>query len=154
MYAAQLGHADVVQLLLSSGAKIQPELQGTAMLLSALHGNLEIAKFSLKHGADVNLATSNGQTALITAQQSGTEYVVKVLLSYGAKIQPELQGDAMVEVALTLIAEERAEARVVGHELLNQQPAMPPEIVKLCCSYVSAQSLDQKEFVSVAELRA
>ena len=88
------------------------------------------------------------------AARNGHADIVELLLRYGAKVPLELQGKDIIKAALTLIAEERAEARVVGHELLNQQQAMPPEIVKLCCSYVSAQSLDQKEFVSAAELRA
>ena len=113
-------------------------------------------------GADVNATDSNGFTIFdgmfsfcyewAAALESDAE-IIMLLLKRGAKVPTDHQDDPLVKFTIEKIAEEKAEAQVGGHELLDQQPEMPIDIVKLCTSYVSDMPLGSEDFVSAAELR-
>jgi ankyrin repeat protein len=70
LYAAREGHLEAVKALLEGAAKIRPdinELSGdklSPMVMSIANGHLAMAKFLLDHGADPNLASLSGLTAL------------------------------------------------------------------------------------------
>ncbi len=93
--AAEVGHTDVVRLLLEKGARVDlPELDGrTALLEASSRGHYEIVESLLKFGANVNPVDLEGLTPLILASNSGYADIVKLLLASGANVDAaERQG--------------------------------------------------------------
>ena len=87
IFAAERGHKDVVQLLLTSGS--DPNLadeDGVTPLLDAVHdGHFEVAKLLLDYGADPNVANKiDGSVSLMYASRSGHENIVQLLLDRGS----------------------------------------------------------------------
>jgi len=66
LYAARDGHLDTVQLLLSSGAKLEKaDADGvTPLLMAILNGHLSMAHFLIGKGANINVADWYGETPL------------------------------------------------------------------------------------------
>ncbi|KAL4964601.1 ankyrin repeat-containing domain protein [Aspergillus stella-maris] len=60
--------------------------QGNLLLLAAFHGYIDIVKFLLEHGLDVNSTSSEGRTALAYAAAKGHVDVVRLLLDHDAEI--------------------------------------------------------------------
>ena len=60
------------------------ENHNTALANAANAGNLEIVKYLVEHGADVNIKGSKGETALFQSARNGRMDVVEYLLSKGA----------------------------------------------------------------------
>jgi len=102
------GHANIVQLLLNSGADInlnnecsKPEF-GTALAAASTKGHINIVQLLLKSGADVNLTSHNSRsryglafsrastvvygTALAAASAEGHLNIVQLLLESGADV--------------------------------------------------------------------
>jgi uncharacterized protein len=52
---------------------------------AAWQGNLEAVKFLLDKGADVNVQTQDGRTAMKLAQERGYKEIVELLKAHGAK---------------------------------------------------------------------
>ena len=69
LYAAREGHLDTVQLLLSSGAKLEKsDADGvTPLLMAILNGHLSTAHFLIGQGANVNVVDWYGETPLWAA---------------------------------------------------------------------------------------
>ncbi|MDX1577357.1 MAG: ankyrin repeat domain-containing protein [Gemmatimonadota bacterium] len=66
-YAARDGHADVVAALLAAGADIDRPTGGdrsTPLLLAAINGHYDLARWLLERGADPNLASEDGVAPL------------------------------------------------------------------------------------------
>jgi ankyrin repeat protein len=112
MWAAEQGHAAVVQLLLENGSSvnakskvIQPirrnglgfaraardgqiptETLGglTALLFAARQGSLDTVRILLASGADVRLAAVDGSSPLLVAVQNGYYEIARFLLDHGA----------------------------------------------------------------------
>ncbi|KAI1331871.1 ankyrin repeat-containing domain protein [Xylariaceae sp. FL0255] len=84
----------VMQILLDRGADInkrsEHHMRQTPLEAAARNKNgLELVKFLLEKGADVNATDSRGHTALISAiGRKECEENVKILLDYGAEINP------------------------------------------------------------------
>ena len=83
MFAAYYGHPEVVELLLTKGAK--PNLQnkhGDTALISAIMGNgdksakTRICTLLLDRGADVTIENKHGETALKLSQLKGNAFLV------------------------------------------------------------------------------
>jgi ankyrin repeat protein len=55
-------------------------------MLASLKGNLEMVKFLVSEGADVNMVNNNGGTALMAASEKGNLEIVKFLVSKGADV--------------------------------------------------------------------
>ncbi|XP_071954118.1 ankyrin repeat domain-containing protein 17-like [Antedon mediterranea] len=86
MEAAREGHEEMVALLLAQGANINAqteETQETALTLACCGGFLEVAKFLIEVGADMELGCS---TPLMEASQEGHVELVKYLLYQGANV--------------------------------------------------------------------
>ena len=87
-----LAHNQIVKLLLERGAN--PNAVGTVgspLTLMARHGNTEMVRYLLTHGADVNthvICSTLRETVLTTAVESGNLEVVKVMVDAGADIDP------------------------------------------------------------------
>ncbi|HUT28146.1 MAG TPA: ankyrin repeat domain-containing protein [Sedimentisphaerales bacterium] len=85
--AAAAGRLDMVKLLFEHGAGFT-NLEGHCALAAAVDGgNLEVVRFMLDNGVDVNGFYKDGETALHhAAEQAKTEFV-KLLLEYGADVE-------------------------------------------------------------------
>jgi ankyrin repeat protein len=77
---------EIVRLLISARAQINP--QGKFAMSSLMHavGDLEIVKLLIANGADVNQKNFRGATALMAAAIDGPASVVKYLLEHGADV--------------------------------------------------------------------
>lgn len=82
---------EVAALLLSKGADINATLsikggEGmTSLMMAARNNHLELVKFLVENGADVNAKAKNGSTALSFATEDNYSEVVEYLKSKGAK---------------------------------------------------------------------
>jgi ankyrin repeat protein len=79
--AAAAGRADIVQLLLESGADANARQQGgfIALHAAAQNGDHAMVKLLLDHGADAAAATDDGRTAADIADAAGHPEVVALL---------------------------------------------------------------------------
>uniref|UniRef100_A0A8C7TQE6 Kinase D-interacting substrate 220b n=1 Tax=Oncorhynchus mykiss TaxID=8022 RepID=A0A8C7TQE6_ONCMY len=82
IWAAGRGHAEIVQVLLENGAKVNcSDKYGTTPLIwAARKGNFDCVMHLLENGADVDQEGANSMTALIVAVKGGFPEVVKELL--------------------------------------------------------------------------
>jgi ankyrin repeat protein len=88
MYAAWVGSANAMKLLLEAGAQVnlQSQAGATALIWSATE--IDKVKLLVDHGADVNLATKRGRTALLVAAMSEPSAdIVKLLIAHGANLK-------------------------------------------------------------------
>ncbi len=87
MYAAEHGHADIVQRLLASGADpdIQNNYGNTALICAAKKGNDNIVQQLLASAAKPNLRNNNDATALSIAEGRGFFEIVELLQIFSKK---------------------------------------------------------------------
>lgn len=85
--AASEGHTETVKQLIDSEAEINAQDKyGLTPLMYAVPNKIEAMNLLVKNGADVNIRTVTGRTALINAAASGDAQSVKVLLDNKADI--------------------------------------------------------------------
>jgi len=85
--AARNGHLNTLELLLRSGAQvnlIDEDRGSTALFDSALEKNKKMIKVLIEAGADVNIQSKDGQTALVVVVGEGDEEIVEMLFKAGA----------------------------------------------------------------------
>ena len=94
--ASYLGHLDIVELLVDSGARIDhKDTRGgwTALTLAAVQGHNHIVEYLIIEGANLNEKTLSGDTALILAcaLNNGNNYlkIIGLLLDEGIDISIE-----------------------------------------------------------------
>jgi ankyrin repeat protein len=82
---------ETLDLLRKNGANINAALQRksamgwTALHYAAINGDVELVKYLIKYGANVNKATGDGSTPLYLAQLGKHEEIIKLLKNAGAK---------------------------------------------------------------------
>lgn len=93
--AVQLGHNEIVKILLKKGADVKARCRwrSTPLHEAAYSGNVLIAKVLLEHGANVQVFTDWGETPLIFAVYSRKIKMVKLLLQHG----PYLHNKEMIK---------------------------------------------------------
>ncbi|CAG0896138.1 unnamed protein product [Cyprideis torosa] len=91
--AANLGVHDVVQQMVVN----MKEIDSMALYEAAQHGHTDIVELLIKHGADVNILSTSGNTPLIVACTNGH---ADILLEHGAHINTHSK--EFKESALTL----------------------------------------------------
>jgi ankyrin repeat protein len=82
-------HIAVITALLDHHANIEAgsDGMGTALMKAAGDGMPQTVQLLLAHGAKVNTSTTQGQTALMSAVQSGgTVAIIRMLLDHGADV--------------------------------------------------------------------
>ncbi|XP_030754817.1 ankyrin repeat domain-containing protein 50-like isoform X3 [Sitophilus oryzae] len=86
--AARLGQAQVVKVLLESGANAdQADIDGwTPLRAAAWGGHTEVVEMLVRHGCALDSMDAENRTALRAAAWSGHEEIVKVLLQNGANV--------------------------------------------------------------------
>ena len=85
--AARKGNREVSRFLIAEGAQINSRAddRGTSALMdSVLRSHCELMADFIEAGADANIKSKDGQTALIVAIGSGKENIVEALLKAGA----------------------------------------------------------------------
>jgi uncharacterized protein len=85
--AARNGHLNTLDLLLRFGAQVNliaEDRGSTALFDSALEKNKDMIKVLIDAGADVNIQSKDGQTALVVVVGSGDEEIVEMLFKAGA----------------------------------------------------------------------
>lgn len=85
---AERGHLQMVELLLSKGARIdaRDHSNQTALHIAAQHGHTKIVSALLEKGASIDARDHSNQTALHISAQLGYTEIVNVLLGKGASI--------------------------------------------------------------------
>lgn len=124
-WAAQSGHADILDLLLEAGAEVDPTTRigsYTPLHIASGQGSSEIVAALLAAGADVNATTT---TSLVTALHLAAQTVngadsVKALLEHGA--EPNAREGSAEQTPLMFAA---AENRVDSINLLLRAGADP-----------------------------
>jgi len=81
MRAAYKGNAEIVNLLLEKGAKVNEKTDNgiTALLLAAYNNHIEVVKLLLGKGSDANIRVEKGNNAFEVAALKGYEEVAKLL---------------------------------------------------------------------------
>ncbi|MCL2320107.1 MAG: ankyrin repeat domain-containing protein [Treponema sp.] len=85
--AARKGKREVIRFLFAAGAQVnlQADDRGTTALMESVMGKYyDLAMDLITAGADVNLKSKDGQTALVVAVGAGQEKIVEALLKAGA----------------------------------------------------------------------
>lgn len=87
--AACLGHTDMVELLLDSGAdpNMYDRLEGTPLIIAAATKNVDVMKLLLSRSANASCQDSNGCTALHYVARSDNPEMIADLINRGASIQ-------------------------------------------------------------------
>ncbi|HEY1302257.1 MAG TPA: ankyrin repeat domain-containing protein [Vicinamibacterales bacterium] len=87
-WAARLDRADLVQILLRSGAQPNAKTRyGIAPLaLAAVNGSTVVVDALLKAGADPNTSDPDGETVLMLAARTGNPEPVQLLIAHGAEV--------------------------------------------------------------------
>jgi ankyrin repeat protein len=88
MTAIYKGNAEIVEILLKAGAKVDADnCVGWPPLHCAVeHGRTEIMEILLKDGAKVDTIDNGGRTPLHYAARNGNAEIVEILLKAGAKV--------------------------------------------------------------------
>ena len=86
MWASELGHLEIVKVLIAAGANVnyQHPLGDTVLLRAIKTSHLEIVKVLIAAGANVNIKDGMGNTVLMRARREGHLEIVKVLIAAGA----------------------------------------------------------------------
>jgi ankyrin repeat protein len=81
----------VCDLLLEKGSNVNDQLTGadatgwTAIMFASSNGKLDLVKYLISKGADVNLRAKDGTSALSLALKDKNEEIIKILKANGAK---------------------------------------------------------------------
>jgi hypothetical protein len=84
---ARTGDQEILRLLIQSGAQLnlQADDRGTSALIeSVMSKQYDMVNELIKAGADLNIKSKDGQTALVVAAGSSDEKMVEILLKAGA----------------------------------------------------------------------
>lgn len=120
--ASQLGHLEIVELLLKAKAKIDtPDEEGrTPLMEAAWKGHLPIVKVLIQHGANIEAVRHSGWTPLITAAYYGKSAIVEYLVEAKAKLDV---ADTRGRTALMCAAKESDEESLRCLQILLQVKA-------------------------------
>ena len=93
--AAQVKRTELAELFLEHGAPIR----GDELVVAAIHGDTDLVRLLIAHGAEVNWSEDFGESAFLEAAKRGLWGTMRVLLEHGADTRGTLfwaanQGDA------------------------------------------------------------
>ena len=87
MMASIDGDLEMVKTLVEKNKADINKSGWNPLMYACSKGQLEVVKYLVQHGAEVNTTSPNGSTPLMMAAMSGNEYVVKYLLDQGADLK-------------------------------------------------------------------
>jgi tetratricopeptide (TPR) repeat protein len=88
--AVHKGDVKKVKELLDKGANVNEFKYGTALMIAAQDGRLEIARLLIDRGADINVQSNMGWTALGLAADGGHTDMVDLLITKGADVDASI----------------------------------------------------------------
>ena len=102
--ASEVGHAEVVYLLLQRNTNVHAKSPGyhnwTPLHFASSSGQADVVKLLLEHGANINALSTSNSTPLLFASQHGFLEVVRLLLSNGADVHlPNEDGRTVFQLA-------------------------------------------------------
>ncbi len=102
--AAYMGHADIVEYLISAGANVNQAGRNpgkfTALTGAVAHSHYRVAKILVEAGAEVNYGYEGGSTPVLEAAQNGDIEILELLVSHGGDVTAETeQGKTAVSLA-------------------------------------------------------
>ena len=102
-YVIDDDYTDIVKYLLDNGANPNIMMDGiTPLGVTAVYDCPNMAELLVNNGADLELATSNGDTALIIGSREGSESTVAKLISLGADVNAKNKsGKTAMSIAKT-----------------------------------------------------
>jgi ankyrin repeat protein len=120
--AAEWGYAEIAQMLIDKGAKIDVgdgSAEMTPLMHAAFRGHADVVRLLLAHGAEVNRICSSGDTALtFSVYHKGSAEAVRLLVENGADLKHKNAGGmTSLEMAETFQHEEIV-------DLLKKAPAI------------------------------
>ena len=87
MLAARNSNLGVIELLIEKGAVFEPYTEGPSPLFEAVVAdNMQIVRYLIKNGADINHQDSVGRTAIFFASAEGNYEIAALLIHLGADI--------------------------------------------------------------------
>lgn len=89
LFAAQGGHTEIVELLVSNGANLTAtsRSQGTtALIFAAINGHITTVKTLISLGLNVNAVDNNGASALMITASANHITIAEALINAGANI--------------------------------------------------------------------
>jgi ankyrin repeat protein len=91
--AVAANHEDIAEMLLDAGAKVEEGASGlTPLMFAASAGNVEMIRFLVRHGADVNHGAKSGQqTALLSAIYGAHPDAVQALVDLKASVNAKMK---------------------------------------------------------------
>ena len=89
LVAAEAGHLQVLEFLLSAGANVSHVTADgmPALYIASQNGHLEVVKLLLVNGADIHQATAHGLNSLHIATSNGHNDVADYLMKKGAEFE-------------------------------------------------------------------
>ena len=88
--ASNIGHVEVVRLLLQHNVDVHAKVTGccdwTSLHFASASGHAKIAQLLLDHGAKIDAPSTDNRTPLVFASENGHLEVVRLLLSNGADV--------------------------------------------------------------------
>uniref|UniRef100_A0A0G4F7W5 Uncharacterized protein n=1 Tax=Chromera velia CCMP2878 TaxID=1169474 RepID=A0A0G4F7W5_9ALVE len=111
--AAMIGRNDIVELLLSGGADVNPGTNSggrTPLLYAIYEKSTDVARTLIEAGADVNTTDSDGDTALHNTAIYGLPEVIGLLLENGHRVDIHPLNNKG-QTALDIAAEESTDRR-------------------------------------------
>lgn len=111
MLAALNGHLPAVTRLVAAKSDLNPK-GWTPLIYATFNNRVEVMRFLLASGADVDAQALNGMTALMVAARNGHLEAVKLLLAHGAK-QELKNHEGLTAQALAISAQNSDIARLL-----------------------------------------
>jgi len=87
--AAQEGDTEKVKSILEQNPTLLDSRNDnnlTPLIISSIHGNIDVVRLLIKKGADINAGDNEGSNALHNAAASGQKEVIELLLSKGVDV--------------------------------------------------------------------
>ncbi|MDQ7825751.1 MAG: ankyrin repeat domain-containing protein [Candidatus Eremiobacteraeota bacterium] len=86
-YAAEGGHLEIVDILITRGANVKTECNVgmTPLHLAVMNAHREVSLLLINRGANINARSKFGLTPLKVARTSNKPHMVEILKEYGAK---------------------------------------------------------------------